>query len=157
LLPEPGLAGTIERRWPGAIETAPSPVISAVIEAVAALLSGEKTDLAGAPVDLSSLQPFERSVLEATRLIPPGETRTYGELARNIGSPGAARAVGRALGANPVPIIIPCHRVLAASGSGGFSAPGGATTKMKMLEIEGARRAGEPTLFEALPWAVRPA
>jgi len=110
------------------------------------------------PVDIESLQPFERAVLKATRRIPLGETRTYGEIARDLGAPGAARAVGRALGANPVPIVIPCHRVLAASGSGGFSAPGGAATKMKMLEIEGARRGdAEPALFDDLPWAVRPA
>jgi methylated-DNA-[protein]-cysteine S-methyltransferase len=66
--------------------------------------------------------------------------------------------VGRALGRNPCPIIVPCHRILAANGkSGGFSAPGGAATKLKMLEIEGARRGPEPGLFECLPWAMKPA
>jgi methylated-DNA-[protein]-cysteine S-methyltransferase len=97
-------------------------------------------------------------VLEATLSIPVGETRTYGEIAKAVGAPGASRAVGRALGANPIPIIVPCHRVLAADGrSGGFSAPGGSSTKLKMLEIEGARRGSEPQLFERLPWRAKPA
>jgi methylated-DNA-[protein]-cysteine S-methyltransferase len=86
-----------------------------------------------------------------------GEVRTYGEIAEAIGSPGAARAVGRALGRNPIPIIIPCHRVLAASGgSGGFSAPGGTDTKFRILAIERARRSGAAELFEHLPLAVKP-
>jgi methylated-DNA-[protein]-cysteine S-methyltransferase len=106
---------------------------------------------------MGDLPAFDRSVLEETRRIPCGETRTYGEIASALGSPGAARAVGSALGRNSIPIIIPCHRVLAASGrSGGFSAAGGTSTKLRILEIEGARRGPEPELFERLRWAVSP-
>ena len=77
---------------------------------------------------------------------------TYGEVAEKLDAPGAARAVGQALGANPFPIIVPCHRVLAAGGkTGGFSAPGGTTTKMRMLTIEGAKVNRAPSLFEDLP------
>lgn len=147
----------LARRFPGAAEAAPSPEAAKAIAALVRLLDGEEEDLSALPVDLSPLAAFERRVLELTRRIPHGETRTYGELASALGSPGVARAVGRALGRNPIPILIPCHRVLAASGrSGGFSAPGGVTTKMRMLQIERARRTGAPELFQDLPLAMRP-
>jgi methylated-DNA-[protein]-cysteine S-methyltransferase len=107
---------------------------------------------------LSACSEFERAVYAAARAIPRGETRTYGELAAALGQPGAAQAVGLALGRNPVPIVIPCHRILAASGgTGGFSAPGGVATKFRMLAIEGAVRGSESGLFENLPLAVKPA
>jgi O-6-methylguanine DNA methyltransferase len=99
-----------------------------------ALLGGEPVDLSDLTLDLESLPPFQRRVCEAARAIPVGSTLTYGEIAARIGEPGAARAVGQALGANPFPIIVPCHRVLAAGGKpGGFSAPGGVTTKLRSL------------------------
>ena len=104
-----------------------------------ALLDGEPVDLSDLMLDLESLPPFQRRVCEAARAIPVGATLTYGEIATRIGEPGAARAVGQALGANPFPIIVPCHRVLAAGGKpGGFSAPGGVTTKLRLLATEGA-------------------
>ena len=91
------------------------------------------------PLDLRSLTPFQRTVLSSIREIPAGETISYGGLARRIGKPGSARAVGRALGGNPIPIIIPCHRVLASDGSlGGYSGRGGIRTKQALLELEGA-------------------
>ena len=107
---------------------------------------------------LDSTTDFEDQCLcAAAGGFPCGEVRTYGEIAQEIGDPGAARAVGAALGRNPVPIIIPCHRVLGSAGkSGGFSAPGGTETKFRMLEIEGAKRPGDPELFESLPLAVKP-
>lgn len=146
----------LQRRFPGCEEEAPPPAIAEAEGAVGRLLSGEPEDFAGILIDLGSLGAFERAVLEATSSIPAGETRTYGDIARAVGSPGAARAVGRALGANPIPIIVPCHRVLGSNGKcGGFSAPGGAATKLKMLEIEGARRGSEPVLFERLPWQAK--
>jgi methylated-DNA-[protein]-cysteine S-methyltransferase len=121
------------------------------------MLRGEKVDLSQIPVVLDATTDFEDKVYSAARRIPCGEVRTYGEIAAEIGEPGAARAVGAALGRNPVPIVIPCHRVLGSGGkSGGFSAPGGTLTKFRMLEIEGAKRPGDPELFEALPLAVKP-
>jgi len=87
------------------------------------------------PWRLEGTTDFGRQVLGACAEIPWGETVTYGELAHRIGNPGAVRAVGGALGRNPLPIVIPCHRVLAASGIGGFS--GGLDWKMRLLAVEG--------------------
>ena len=90
-------------------------------------------------LDQDGVGAWELDVYRAALAIPFGETRTYGELARALGRPEAAQAVGQALGRNPWPIVIPCHRILAADGrTGGFSAPGGAATKLRLLEIEGA-------------------
>lgn len=90
------------------------------------------------PVDLSAASAFTRLVLEATARIPYGETRTYGEIAADIGMPGATQAVGNALGANPVPIMIPCHRVIRADGSMGWFT-GGPAIKRRLLAIEGVQ------------------
>jgi methylated-DNA-[protein]-cysteine S-methyltransferase len=90
------------------------------------------------PVDLLCASEFAVKVLNAVARIPFGKTTTYGEIARKVGAPKAARAVGGAVGANPVPIIIPCHRVVAANGKlGGFT--GGIDLKKKLLEIEGIK------------------
>jgi methylated-DNA-[protein]-cysteine S-methyltransferase len=148
---------SLRARFPGAIEEAPPAFVEAAVATVQRLLAGQKVDLAAIAVDLDGLGALDRKVLGYTRTIPQGETRTYGEVAKAIGSPGAAQAVGAALGRNPVPIVIPCHRILAAGGrSGGFSAPGGAETKLKMLEIERARRPGDHGLFDDLPLALKP-
>ena len=155
---EARLLGRIERRFPGAEEAEPTQSVKEAIARVIRLLAGERLDLADIALDLSGCSSFERDVYAAARAIPCGETRTYGELAAAVGQPGAGQAVGLALGRNPVPIIVPCHRILAASGkSGGFSAPGGIATKFRMLQIEGAVRTGERSLFDSLPLAVRPA
>ncbi|OJU13963.1 MAG: cysteine methyltransferase [Caulobacterales bacterium 68-7] len=136
------------RRHPTAVEREPPAAIAAVVEAVKTLLADGAIDLADIAVDLDQVEPFDRQVLEITRRIPPGRTRTYGQIAAELGQPRAAQAVGAALGRNPIPIIVPCHRVLAAGGkSGGFSAPGGRMTKLKLLAIENARVGDEPTLF----------
>jgi methylated-DNA-[protein]-cysteine S-methyltransferase len=88
-------------------------------------------------VDLSDLPAFTRTVLTALRKVGFGRTTTYGELARRVGRPRAARAVGGAMARNPLPLVIPCHRVLAGNnGLGGFSADGGVSLKQTMLEIE---------------------
>jgi methylated-DNA-[protein]-cysteine S-methyltransferase len=151
------LRAALGRRFPEAIEQIPPEPVVGAINSIQRLLDGEPEDLADIAVDLGGVSVFERHVLEATRTIPPGETRTYGEIAAMIGEPGAARAVGKALGRNPAPIIVPCHRVLAANGkSGGFTAPGGTLTKLKMLEIENARRGSDPGLFDQLCWQIRP-
>jgi methylated-DNA-[protein]-cysteine S-methyltransferase len=122
-----------------------------VIEAIIALLAGDGDPdgvLAGAVLDSAGVPEFNQRVYEVTRAIPAGSTLSYGAVADRIGAPGAARAVGRALGDNPYPIVVPCHRVLAADGSmHGFSAPGGIATKRRMLQLEGALRPDEPTLF----------
>ncbi|MET1112669.1 MAG: methylated-DNA--[protein]-cysteine S-methyltransferase [Allosphingosinicella sp.] len=147
---------SLARRFPGICEAEPPPFAAAAIARIASLLAGGRTDLGDIRLDLDG-SAFERNVWQAARRIPCGEVRSYGDLARDIGAPGAAQAVGIALGRNPAPIIVPCHRVLAADGrSGGFSAPGGVTTKFRILEIEGARRPGEPELFESLPLRVKP-
>lgn len=151
------LRASMRRRFREAQEADPPSFVLDAMAAVTRLLSGCPEDLSALPLDLAELSDFERLVLEACLTIKPGVTRTYGDLAAAVGSPGTARAVGAALGRNPIPIIIPCHRVLAASGrSGGFSAPGGAMTKLRMLQIEGARREGDGNLFDNLPLQVRP-
>jgi methylated-DNA-[protein]-cysteine S-methyltransferase len=118
------------------------------VAGIIALLAGEQRDLCGITLDERGLDPFRAAVYAATREIGPGATATYGEIARAIEAPGAARAVGAALGSNPYPIIVPCHRVLAANGAlHGFSAPGGVATKRRMLEIERAPGFTQASLF----------
>jgi methylated-DNA-[protein]-cysteine S-methyltransferase len=148
---------SLGRRFPGAVEADPPLFAARAIARIQELLDGHRTDLGDIALDLGAGSDFERSVWEAARRIPCGEVRSYGDIAREIGAPQGAQAVGAALGRNPVPIIVPCHRVLAADGrSGGFSAPGGVETKFRILEIEGAKRPGEPELFESLPLKVKP-
>ena len=154
---EAAMRASLARRFPGSSEAAPPPAIAQAIALVMRLLAGEDVDLGAVDVDLSACEPFERKVYALARAIPRGEVRTYGELAAALGRPGASRAVGAALGRNPVPIIVPCHRILAAGGrSGGFSAPGGTGTKFRILAIEGARRESDSNLFESLPLTVKP-
>jgi methylated-DNA-[protein]-cysteine S-methyltransferase len=150
-LPEASASATRARiaKQSGASEAEPPPAVSAVIGDVIALLEGSHRVFAGDALDLHAAQPFERSVYDIALTIPPGSTLTYGEIASRLGDRGAARAVGAALGANPVPIIVPCHRVLAANGRmGGFSGSGGVVTKLRLLEIEGWRPDEGPTLFD---------
>jgi methylated-DNA-[protein]-cysteine S-methyltransferase len=132
--------------WDGA-DGPPVEVVEAIARMVG-LLDGVADDLADVRVDLTGVPAFHQRVYEVARSIPPGRTLTYGEVAARLGMPGAAQAVGQALGRNPVPIVVPCHRVLAAGGAmGGFSAPGGIETKRRMLVIEGATAPAPPTLF----------
>ncbi len=138
----------IARRAGSPYPIEPPPTIAALITRVQRHLKGAVQDFRDVPVDLSDLAPFARQVYEAIRQIPPSRTVTYGELAATLHQPTAAQAVGRALGRNPIPLIIPCHRVLAARGrTGGFSAHGGSTAKVRLLAIEGAGTGGLP-LFE---------
>ena len=145
-LPEAGEAETRARmlhRFPAAGEAAPPPEVQRAIDSIVGLLRGEDSDLSGIALDMDGVPEFHRRVYEAARAIPPGNTLSYGDIAKRVGAPGAARAVGQALGRNPFPIVVPCHRVLAAGGKiGGFSAQGGITTKRRMLSIEGARLNG---------------
>ena len=145
----------IAQRYPTASETTPPDEIKRAIEDMIALLAGERRDLNGVKIDAADLPDFDRQVYEIARTIPAGSTLTYGEIAERLGDRNLSREVGQALGQNPFPIIVPCHRVLAAGGkTGGFSAPGGVSTKMRMLTIEGAQPGG-PTLFDQLPLAAQ--
>lgn len=157
-LDEVVLRARIARRFVGAVEAPAPPAAARAVAGVVALLAGEKRDLADVALDFSAATDFQRRVYAVVRAIPPGETATYGEVAARLGEPReAARAVGEAMGRNPVPIIMPCHRVLGAGGKpGGFSAPGGVETKLKMLAIEGAKVGETPALFGDLPLAVKP-
>lgn len=138
----------VKRRAPDAVEAEPPPEVAAVIADILRLLAGGKPDFAGAPLDLSATPEFNARVYGVAREIPPGETLTYGEVAERLGDKLLARDVGQALGQNPWPIVVPCHRVTAAGGKlGGFSAPGGAATKLKLLAIEGAPAAAQGDLF----------
>lgn len=129
----------MQRRFPQLAECAMPPQVAAWAARVAATLQGARDDLCDVPLALDTVPPFNARVYALARRIPPGKTMTYGEMAAQLGEPGAARAVGQALGHNPFAPVVPCHRILAANGkTGGFSAGGGAATKMRMLDIEGA-------------------
>jgi methylated-DNA-[protein]-cysteine S-methyltransferase len=139
----------MRRRFPGTPEVPPPPVMQSVAMRVAALLAGHPDPLLDVALDMTDVSAFHQRVYRVTRAIPPGRTLTYGEVADELGEPGAARAVGQALGHNPFAPIVPCHRVLAArNGAGGFSADGGVATKLRMLQIEKARLGREPGLFD---------
>ena len=143
---EAGLTGV---ELPSAATRGPSPLDPATAPPfVRAVLAGESPDLGDVPIDERGIDAFRRRVYVATRDIRPGTTATYGQIARAIGEPDAARDVGAALARNPLPVIVPCHRVLAANGAlTGFSAPGGLATKRRMLELEGAPGFGQQVLF----------
>ena len=131
--------GRLQRRLRDVRETAPTDIVQRTIDDIAALLAGRASDLYGVPLDLYGVPAFHQRVYAATRRIRPGGTASYGDIAVQLGEPGAARAVGQALGRNPVPLIVPFHRFLAAGGKfGGFSGFGGVATKMRLLAIEGA-------------------
>jgi methylated-DNA-[protein]-cysteine S-methyltransferase len=139
----------LRRRTRGARELPAPPYVATAIDGITALLAGEHAELSSIELDLTGIEPFDRRVAEVAREIPAGETLTYGEIASRIGAPGEARDVGAALGRNRFPIIVPCHRVVAANGKlGGFSAPGGTRTKLRLLEIERRAHGPAPALFE---------
>jgi methylated-DNA-[protein]-cysteine S-methyltransferase len=127
------------RHTPRSVRAAPPAAAEAVIGDACRYFAGEHADFAQVPVDLGPQSPFFERVYAAVRRLGWGETATYGAIAASLGvGPESARAVGQAMASNPVPLIIPCHRVTAANGRiGGFSAPGGALSKAKMLAIEG--------------------
>lgn len=162
-LPERDAAATrarMAKRFPQAQEAAPPPPVQQAIKGIIALLNGEKRDLSDIAIDDSAMPEFNARVYKIVRQIPPGETLTYGEVAERLGDRTLARAVGQAMGQNPCPVVMPCHRVMAArdrngAKTGGFSAPGGVVTKLKLLTIEGAQPGG-PTLFDVLPLAAAP-
>jgi methylated-DNA-[protein]-cysteine S-methyltransferase len=133
------------RRLPDAKAGTPPPEVADVIASAKRYFEGEKTDFSGVALDLGQQDELFKQIYTAARRIGWGETTTYGALAKQLGGDWEmARDVGQAMAKNPVPLIIPCHRVLAAGGKvGGFSAPGGADSKVRMLELEGVR-VGKP-------------
>lgn len=138
------------RHCPNADEADPPKAIARGIEDIQALLAGSKKTLRAITLDQSRVPAFNARVYETARAIPPGTTRTYGDIARAIGDASSARAVGQALSRNPFAIVVPCHRVVGADFKlVGFSATGGIATKLKLLQIEGWR-AAEPMLFDGL-------
>jgi methylated-DNA-[protein]-cysteine S-methyltransferase len=125
----------------------PPPWAKQLIAEIRRYLAGERVDFGSVALDLATVGEFRRAVYEAARSVAWGQTTSYGELARRIGFPWGARAVGRALGRNPVPLIVPCHRILARDQRvGGFSAYGGTLTKRRLLALEGVHVGGTPLL-----------
>jgi methylated-DNA-[protein]-cysteine S-methyltransferase len=152
-LPEPEagrVRARLRRRFPGGVESAPTPDIEQTLERISALLRGEPSDLSTVRLDLERVPPFAQRVYEVARTIPAGKTMSYGQIATQLGDPQLAREVGQALSRNPFPIVVPCHRVLAAGGKlGGFSASGGVATKQRLLSIERANVSWQLPLEEA--------
>src|SRR5882724_12719325 len=146
---DPKTRARLLQRFPDVRAAPPPPDVRRALAGIVALLRGEARDLSDVALDMERVPPFHRRVYDAARSIPPGATLSYGEIAARIGAPGAARAVGQALGRNPFAIVVPCHRVLAAGGKvGGFSANGGITTKLRLLAIEGRHANDQPGLFD---------
>jgi methylated-DNA-[protein]-cysteine S-methyltransferase len=113
------------------------PWMPELLAALEEYLAGKRVSFDDIPVDLTSQPPFRRRVQEACRRIPYGQTLTYGQLAAKAGNPAAVRAVGSAMSHNPLPILIPCHRVVRSNGGiGGFSARGGTDLKQRLLDME---------------------
>jgi methylated-DNA-[protein]-cysteine S-methyltransferase len=152
-LPEGDAANTLRRlgrRFPDATPQTVPPSMQGAVDGIIALLAGGSDDLAHVALDMTGVPEFNRRVYAIARAIPPGATSTYGEIASQLGNALLARDVGQALGQNPFPIVVPCHRVLAAGGRmGGFSAPGGVDTKRRMLEKENAAAVAQRSLFDS--------
>lgn len=136
---EQNVRGRLKRRFAGAVEVEPPSAVRGVIERMQALLRGENARFDDVELDMRRVPELAQRVYDVARTIPVGQTLTYGDIARRLGDPLLARDVGQALARNPFPIIVPCHRVVAAGGKlGGFSARGGVATKQRLLEIERA-------------------
>jgi methylated-DNA-[protein]-cysteine S-methyltransferase len=146
---EPATRRRLLRRHPDAQPASSIPArVQVVIDSIVALLAGERRDLSAVALDMSDVPEFNQRVYDVARRIPPGSTSTYGAIATELGDRLLARDVGEALGHNPFPIVVPCHRVVAADGRlGGFSANGGVATKRKLLVIDGAASV-PPSLFD---------
>lgn len=154
---DPLTAKRVSIRASGAIEGTPPLFVEDAIAAIQSLLSGSRQDLTFIACDFTALDALQVKIYEATRRVQPGDTRTYGEIAAELGNRQLAQAVGQAMGRNPLPIIVPCHRILGANGKlTGFSAGGGKETKLRMLQIEGAPIGAENPLFGSLPLSLKP-
>lgn len=151
--PAAAVAARMEARGAAPLPGKPGRAAQAAARSLRRFFAGEAEDFRDLPIDLSGAPPFHGKAYEALRRVGKGELVSYQELAQRMGHPGAVRAVGQAMAKNPLPIVVPCHRVLAAGGKlGGFSAAGGLPVKARLLVFEGARRpeellaATDPTL-----------
>ena len=140
-LPDPdrgAVYARVTQRYPGAAQAQAPANVAMAIDGIRAMFSGGNPDLTRVVLDMRGIPDFNRRVYDITRRIPAGATLTYGEVATRLGDAGLSRAVGKALGENPFPPIVPCHRVLSAEGKmHGFSASGGIALKLRMLHLEG--------------------
>lgn len=147
----------LKNRFSNTEDETPPPFVTEAIVKVRILLEGGDPDFSATPLALDSVPDLNRRVYEVLLELKAGETITYGAIARRLGDVSLSQAVGYALGKNPFPIIVPCHRVLGSNGKvGGFSAAGGTATKLRLLNIERARTSTEPDLFGGLPLQARP-
>lgn len=141
----------LKTRSGGTRSEVPPPHIKQLIAEIQRYATGERVDFSSAVLDLSKVGPTDREICAAARSIGWGATATYGDLARQTGTPGDARGVGQAMSRNPMPVVIPCHRVLAKGNKlGGFSAYGGTVTKEKLLALEGVRVVDDAPLLPGL-------
>jgi methylated-DNA-[protein]-cysteine S-methyltransferase len=141
-------AGRLARGHPDAVEHQPPAPVQQALDGIRDHLGGALDDLRWIDLDFEGVPEFDCTVYDITRGIDPGSTLTYGDIAAELGKPHAAQAVGQALGRNPLPIVIPCHRVLAAGGQvGGFSAGAGTLTKRELLALEHTPGFDDPVLF----------
>jgi len=147
-LPEATRAATLQRlrrRAGGAAEVEPPEGVRAAIALILRFAAGEPVDFSSVTIDIKEVDAFRSAIYAATRRIGYGQTTTYGTLCAAAGHPGMARETGQAMATNPLPLIVPCHRVLAAGGRlGGFSAPGGASAKLRLLDLERSRPPSPP-------------
>jgi methylated-DNA-[protein]-cysteine S-methyltransferase len=142
--------GRLLRQHPEARERRPPSEVKFVIDGIAALLTGQPADFSDVTLGMQGVPPFNRRVYELARTIPRGEIMTFGDVASQLGASGTTNAVGQAIGRNPLPILVPCHRVLRAAGETGEACGnGGVISKRRLLALEGAA-AGGPTLFDVL-------
>jgi methylated-DNA-[protein]-cysteine S-methyltransferase len=145
---EPATRARMRRRFAQLRESPPDEAAQRAVVAIQGLLQGARDDLMHIELDMRGVSAFHQRIYAIARRIPPGQTRTYGEIAQELGDKTLSRAVGQAMGLNPFAPVVPCHRVLAAGNKpGGFSAGGGALTKLRMLAIEDARPNGMASLF----------
>lgn len=136
---QPGFPADHPAASPARQDALPAAMIE-LAQALRRYAMGDVTTFEGVPLDLDGIDPLDLDIYRATRALRFGETITYGELAARAGHPGKAREAGLAMASNRTPLVVPCHRVLAANGGiGGFSAPGGTGTKLRLLGLEGVR------------------
>ena len=137
----------LRKLLPDALLTQEGDAADAWLAQVDAYMRGERSDF-DLPIDWDVMQPFQREALKLVYAIPYGQTASYGDIAKQLGKPEAARAVGHANATNPIPLVVPCHRVVASGGKlGGYSAGDGLNTKEYLLQLEGVIQARQMKLF----------